>query len=206
MMQVKHLLYLSTILISFFPITKVATASPTSTPSTVLQVPSYGFSADQQNREHLSLIQSNQPSTGDSPIVPRTDEYEVLPMSKLNPGWELDFYEFDWGYLPLSSASIILQGFYNRVIELATTHPGPMPEHSVIRWGQLDLEIVASHGTVAWASIATFAAHMLQTARRGYTNSYHCLMTNIAAGVCISFNLYVSATWALPPPVPKFSA
>jgi len=138
-------------------------------------------------------------------VAPRAEDndYGVLPMSSINPGWELDFHEFNWGYLPISTASVILQAFYVRVVELAASSMGPMPEHSVIRWGLLDHEIVASHGAVAWASVATFAAHMLETARRGYTNSYHCLMTNIAARVCVSFNLYVRA---LPPPLPKLSA
>lgn len=206
MVQVKCLSTLSTVLLIFLSIAKLVIASPTSIVSPVLHAPPHELSAYRPKRAHSSPLQSAESTLGNPLIVPRTDDYEVLPISSLNSGWELDFYEFDWGYLPLFSASIILQAFYNRVIELATSNPGSMPEHSVIKWGQLDLEIVASHGAVAWASVATFAAHMLQTARRGYTNSYHCLMTNIAAGVCISFNLYVSATQALPPPVPKLNA
>ena len=186
--------YQSIILLSFLTIAKYAIASPTKLPSPAPHAPPSDFSAYQPSRKHTPPIQSDATPTDDSPIVPRADPYGVLPISSLNPGWELDFHDFDWGYLPISSASTVLQGFYNRVFELATSSPGPMPQYSVIRWGALDLEIMANQGVVAWASVATFAAHMLQTARRGYTNSYHCTMTNIAGGIFISFNLFVSAT------------
>jgi len=186
--------YQSIILLGFLSIAKHAIASPTDLPSTLLHAPAYDFPAYQPSRKYTPPIQSDVTTPHDSPIVARADPYGVLPISSLNPGWELDFHDFDWGYLPISSASTVLQGFYNRVFELATSSPGPMPQYSVIRWGALDLGIMANQGVVAWASVATFAAHMLQTARRGYTNSYHCTMTNIAGGIFISFNLFVSAT------------
>ena len=203
MIQVKPLSLVSTILLIFLSITKPVIASPTNIVSTVPHAPPPQILAYQPSRKPSSPTQSNASTTNNPRLLPRANDFEVLPMSNLNQGWELDFYEFDWGYLPIHSASNILQGFYNRVFELATSSPGLMPAYSVISWGQLDLEIKASQGAVAWASVAAFAAHMLQTARRGYTNSYHCLMMNAAAGVWVSYNLYVSATKELTPPVPK---
>jgi len=129
MVQVKCLSYLSTFLLIFLSVAQSVIASPTNIVSTVLHAPPPEISAYQPSHAHTSPIHSTEPATSSPPIYPRTDDYEVLPISSLNPGWELDFYEFDWGYLPLSSASIILQAFYNRIIELATSTPDPMPEH-----------------------------------------------------------------------------
>ena len=86
-----------------------------------------------------------------------------------------------------------------KIFQLATRASGSVPEHAVLSLGQLELEVISNSGAVAWESVAAFAAHMLRTTRRGYTNSYHCHMTNMAAGVYISFNLYVRAMRQLPP-------
>lgn len=203
MNKVRCLSSLSTILLSFL---SVATASPTNTISTIPHAPPHDLPAYQPSRHPSSPTQSRAPTTNDPPLIPRTNKISVLPIETLNPEWELDFYEYNLGYLPVSSASLLLQAFYDHIIALATTTSDPLPEHSVIRWGALDLEIMASHGAVAWTSVAAFAAHMSKSARKGYTNSYHCLMTNFAAGVLVSFNLYVGDPNRLAPPVPRFNA
>lgn len=206
MNQAKCLSYLLMVVLVFLSIAEHVIASPTNIILTVLRAPPHEVSAHQLEGAHFSPPQPAKSTLGIPPLLPRADDFNVLPMTNLKPGWELDFHEFDWGYLPIHSASIVLQGFYNRVFDIATSNPGSMPDHSIISWGQLELEIIASQGAVAWASVATFAAHMLQTARRGYTNSYHCMMINAAGGVWISFNLYVSATKELAPPVPRIGA
>lgn len=203
MNQAKCLSYLLMVVLVFLSIAEHVIASPTNIIPTVLRAPPHEVSAYQPERAHFSPSQPTRSTLGNPALLPRADDFNVLPMTNLNPRWELDFHEFDWGYLPIHSASIVLQGFYNRVFEIATSHQGSMLEHSIISWGQLELEIIASQGAVAWASVATFAAHMLGTARRGYTNSYHCMMINMAAGVWVSFNLYVSATKAFAPPMPR---
>lgn len=139
------------------------------------------------HNNHLKI-----PSASHALLAPRTDDYGVVPIHDLGPGWELDFYDYNWGYLPVKTASLALQAFYLRVIELASTTTDAPPQHSVIRWGDLDLEVF-SNGVIEWVSVAHFAKHMLEAAKRGFTNSYHCHMANAAAGLWVSFNLYVQA-------------
>ena len=133
-------------------------------------------------------------------LLARAGNYGVLPLLESDPDWDLDFYAFDWGYLPVSTASFLLQTFYLHVIEIATRTTEPAPRHSMIRWGQLELEIIVSNGSIGWASVAHFARHMLQSTKRGFTNSYHCHMSNIPAGMWVTFNLYVHAVQRLPIP------
>lgn len=185
-------------------ILSITLASPLTTLSTNLQsrnaqTTNTTYENDHNNPpNHLNELSSDKPI-----LILRGQDYDVL-YTGLTPGWELDFYEYDWGYLPISTASFALQAFYHRVIHLALATSDQPPQHSVIRWGQLDLEIVVSHGSITWVSVAAFARHMLETARRGYTNTYHCHMTNLAAGVYVTFNLYVRVVRELPPPVPEF--
>lgn len=54
---------------------------------------------------------------------PQRPNHAVLPTSTLNPDWELDF---NWAYLPPSSASTTLHAFYNHIIEPATSTSDPM--------------------------------------------------------------------------------
>lgn len=133
-------------------------------------------------------------------LLARAGEYGVLPLLEPDPNWDLDFYDYDWGYLPVSTASYLLQTFYLHVIEVATTAMQPAPQHLRIKWGQLSLEIVISDGSIDWSTVAHFARHMLESTKRGYTNSYHCHMTNFAAGIWVTFNLYVHALRQLPGP------
>ncbi|CAF9912594.1 MAG: hypothetical protein HETSPECPRED_000982 [Heterodermia speciosa] len=196
MFHIIGLLYLTTILLSFLSVANLILESTTVKALGSLNPPLH----DPKSRRHPS----RHPLKGTtfdphSIITPRADAFGVLPIAALQPGWELDFYAYDWGYLPVASASTILQTFYQKIFELAMSLSGPVPKHAVLSFGQLDLEIASSSGVVAWESVAAFAAHMLRTAQRGYTNSYHCHMTNMAAGVYISFNLYVKAMRQGPP-------
>ena len=160
---------------------------------------------ERRNRNQISRGSLNgilAPETGPhpAPITPRADPFNVLPIAALQPGWELDFYDYDWGYLPVASASTMLQLFYRKIFELAVSAaPGPILDHAMLSLGQLDLEIISSSGAVSWESVAAFAAHMMRAAQRGYTNSYHCHMSNVAAGAAISFNLYVRKLRQVPP-------
>ena len=131
-------------------------------------------------------------------LLGRAGDYGVLPLLEPDPNWAIDFYDFDWGYLPVATASFLLQTFYLHVLEVATRTTQPAPEHSMIRWGQLELEIVVSKGSIGWPAVAHFARHMLQSTKRGYTKTYHCHMTNTVAGMWVSFNLYVHALRHLP--------
>ncbi|KAL8784956.1 MAG: hypothetical protein Q9195_008822 [Heterodermia aff. obscurata] len=191
---VNGLFNLTTIFLGFLSSANVILASPTSKAIGILKPHPYEQKSS-RNPSHnpLKAMTNNVLS-----ITPRADPFGVLPITSLQPGWELDFYDYDWGYLPLASASNVLQIFYSKIFEFAVSASGPFPDHAVLSLGQLDLEVVSNSGTVAWESVAAFAAHMLQTARRGYTNSYHCHMANMAAGVSLSFNLYVRAVRQLP--------
>ena len=189
MFQVNGLLYFTTLLLGFLSVANIILASPTTKALGNLKPLPY----EQKSRRHTSHSRVRGKSTDSLSITPRADPFGVLPIATLQPGWELDFYDYDWGYLPVRTASTILQVFYQKIFELAISTRGPIPDHAVLSFGQLDLEVVSNSGAVAWESVAAFAAHMLRTAQRGYTNSYHCHMTNMAAGVYISFNLYVRA-------------
>lgn len=189
MFQINGLLSLTTILLGFLSATNIILASPTAKALGNLN----SLPHERQTRRHHPSRNPSLQGATPSIITPRADAFGVLPITALQPGWELDFYDYDWGYLPVATASIMLQIFYKKIFELAVTAPGTVPEHAVLSLGQLDFEVVSNSGAVAWGSVAAFAAHMLQTAQRGYTNSYHCHMTNMAAGVYISFNLYVRA-------------
>ena len=178
--------------IGLFPLlTRIALGVPLATP------PASSNRIQQKNSAYQYVPPRVSLNHAHALLAPRTKDYGVLPMHNLEPGWELDFYGYNWGYLPVTTASYVLEAFYRRVIEIASTTTDAPPEHSVIRWGNLDLEIV-SNGMIEWVSVAHFARHMLETAKRGYTNSYHCHMSNAAAGLWVSFNLYVQARRQLP--------
>ena len=196
MFQLSRLLYFTTIILGFFSVANIVLASPTTKALGELNPLPY----EQKGRRHTLHNRLKEIAPDILPITPRADPYGVLPMTNLQPGWALDFYEYDWGYLPVTSASLILQKFYQKIFELAASLPGPVPDRAILSFGQLELEVISNSGAVAWESVATFAAHMLGTAQRGYTNSYHCHLTNVAAGAYISFNLYVNAIRRLPPP------
>ena len=150
--------------------------------------------------ENLGSNSFPAPVNDTSLLLARADDYGILPLLEPDPNWEIDFYDYDWGYLPVATASFILQTFYLHVIEVATRTTQPAPHHSMIRWGQLELEIVVSKGSIGWSTVAHFARHMLQSTKRGYTNTYHCHMMNIQAGIWVSINLYVHALRRLPAP------
>ena len=193
MRHIKGLSYLTAILVGFLSVADILGSPTAKTLGNLNPIP---------YEEKSRRLTSRDPLKGITPdilsINPRADPFDVLPIGSLQPGWEVDFYDYDWGYLPVASASAILQSFYMKIFELAVTASGTVPEHAVLSLGQLDLEVVSNSGAVAWESVAAFASHMLRTTQRGYTNSYHCHMTNMAAGVYISFNLYVRAMRQLP--------
>ena len=197
MSHIKGLSYLTAVLIGFLSVTDIL-GSPTAKTLGNLNPLPY----EQKSRRHTSRNPLEGITAGTLSINPRADPFHVLPIGSLQPGWQVDFYDYDWGYLPVASASAILQRFYMKIFQLAATASGSIPERAVLSFGQLDLEVASNSGAVAWESVAAFAAHMLRTAQRGYTNSYHCHMTNMATGVFISFNLYVRATRQ---PAPKFN-
>ena len=126
-------------------------------------------------------------------LLARAGDNVVLPLIEADPNWVLDFYGYDWGYMPVATASYLLQSFYLHVLEFASTASDTATQRSLIRWGQLELEIMASRGSIGWPTVAHFAKIMLEATKRGYTNSYHCHMTNFDAGVWVTFNLYVHA-------------